>query len=215
MLKVVRTAALLLLTVMPSSAYAASCEGQKGKVIFEDDFSDDSGGWPADPDAKFGKSGLALRIQDPSTNWPFWSRTFAAAEGDFCVEAVLPTVAAGDVSTRTGLTFLINDANNLYLLLISNNAVIQLHRKEAGNWTNLGEFSDAKLKPEPGSIVALRTVVKANLITTSVNGIETKKLRAQLPGGNPKFGVYVQSDKTLPAPGATFEFKKYKVTAGE
>jgi hypothetical protein len=73
MFKVVPAAALLLLAAMQTSAYAANCEGQKGKVIFEDDFSDDSGGWAAvlaaGRDASFGKSGLTLHIQDPLDYW--------------------------------------------------------------------------------------------------------------------------------------------------
>jgi hypothetical protein len=61
----------------------------------------------------------------------------------------------------------------------------------------------------------LRVVVKANLITASVDGVELKKLRLQMPTGNLKFGVFVQTDKLAPAPGVTFQFKRYKVTAGE
>jgi hypothetical protein len=216
MLKVVRTAALLLLATTQTSAYAASCEGQKGKVIFEDDFADDSGGWPAyrgaGADAKFGKSGLALHIQDPTKSWALQNQTFAAAEGDFCMEAVLPKA---DMNIRTGLIFLRNDTDNMYALDIDSNNAIQLWRKEGGSWVKLSDMSDEKVKPEPESVIALRVVAKANLITASVNGVEMKKLRAQLPGGNPKFGYSVETDKPVPAPGVTFQFKRYKVTAGE
>jgi hypothetical protein len=215
MLKVVPAAALLLLAVTSSSAYAASCEGQKGKVIFEDDFTDDSGGWPANRDASFGKSGLALHVQDPTFHWAFWNITFAAAEGDFCVEAMLPKAVAADNAARIGLSFLLNDVNNFYLLLIGSDDAIWLHRRDGGNFAQLGDLSDPKIKPEPGSVVALRVVVKANLITASVDGVELKKLRLQMPTGNLKFGVFVQTDKLAPAPGVTFQFKRYKVTAGE
>jgi hypothetical protein len=212
MLKVVRTAALLLVATMQTSAYAASCEGQKGKVIFEDDFADDSGGWPADRVASFGKSGLTLHIQDPTEARFLLNQTFAAAVGDFCVEAVLPKA---DIIIKTSLVFLANDWDNLYSLDIGSNNTVQLWRRDGGSWVKLSDMSDEKVKPEPESVIALRAVAKANLITASVNGIEMKKLRAQLPGGNPKFGVFVQTDKPVPAPGVTFQFKRYKVTAGE
>jgi hypothetical protein len=141
------------------------------------------------------------------------NRTFAAREGDFCVEAVLPKAAVG---TKTGLIFLANDMSNLYMLQISNDDTIRLWREDGSEWAKLEELSDPKIKPEPGSVVALRVVVKANLITASVNGVAVKKLRAgELPGGNLKFGVHVETEVPVPAPGVTFQFKRYKVTAGE
>src|SRR5690349_16153142 len=97
MLKSIPAAALLFLAAMQTSAYAAECEGQKGSVIFEDDFTDDTGGWADDPRviANFGNSGFTLHIQEPWTNWYFSNLTFTATEGDFCVEAVMPKPAAG------------------------------------------------------------------------------------------------------------------------
>src|SRR5262249_16053130 len=112
-----------------------------------------------------------------------------------------------------------------YLLMIASDVpspssqqrgVIRLWRKEGVNWGQLAEFSDpTKIKLEPGSVVALRAVVKPNLTTVSVNGVEVKKLRVPLPVSNLKFGLYVETTKPVPAPGMTFQFKRYKVTTGE
>ena len=67
--------ALLFLILVQTSAQAVNCEGQKGSVIFEDDFADDTGGWvhEAGPSwsAGFGKSGLTLRIHDPTVSFRF------------------------------------------------------------------------------------------------------------------------------------------------
>jgi hypothetical protein len=52
-------------------------------------------------------------------------------------------------------------------------------------WAAPGYLSDPKVKPEPESVVALRVVVKANLFTASVNGVEVKKQRVQLPSSPP------------------------------
>ena len=68
------------------------------------------------------------------------------------------------------------------------------------------------VKPETGSVVALRVVARGNLIVATVDGVQVKKLRAQMPMGNLKFGLYVQVDAA--APDATFEIKRYKVTSG-
>src|SRR5262249_17741781 len=104
MLKGVTAVALLLLVVIQKPAYAANCEGQKGRIIFEDEFSDDAGGWIDDRgpnwDAGFGKSGLSLHIERPTVWWVFWNLTFTTLEGDFCVEAVVPKTVAG-IATRS------------------------------------------------------------------------------------------------------------------
>jgi hypothetical protein len=221
MLKITLAATLLVLAITPSSAYAASCEGQKGKVIFEDDFTDDSGGWTTERgatwDASFGKSGLTLHIQQPAQVWNFWNLSFAATEGDFCLEAVVPKPAAADIVASTSMNFLASlvdsKMNSSSALQIGSDSAITLWRFDGGNWGKLANLSDPKIKLESESVVALRVVAKANLITASVDGIELKKMRVQVPGG--KFGIGIETGKPVPAPGVMFQFKRYKVTAGE
>ena len=219
---------LLFLVVIQTSAHAGNCDGQKGSVIFEDHFADDTGGWvhEAGPNwsAGFGKSGLTLHIHDPATSFKFLNLTFAAAEGDFCVEALMPKPPSADTVARAGLVFLANDFANFYVLMVGGDvptipnlqqSMIGLMRLDDGNWGTLGSWSEPKIKLDPESVVTLRAVVKAKLITASVNGVELKKV--QFPGGgsNLKFGIYVETSKPVSAPGISFQFKRYKVTAGE
>jgi hypothetical protein len=206
MLKVISAVAVVLFVLLLNSAYAATCEGQKGRVIFEDDFTADSTGWAyhlgSSWDAGFGKSGLNLHIQDPTKSWTFWNIIHKATEGDFCVEAVMPKAVGADLAARIGLLFLANNTiTDFYLLLIGSETPtpsnqqrgsISLWRKDGGNRGKLGDWSDLKIKLEPGSVIALRAVVKPNLISVLVNGTEVKTLRAQLSEGNLKnFGIYV------------------------
>jgi hypothetical protein len=219
---------LLFLTAIQTSAHAGSCDDQKGSVIFEDDFADDTGGWvhPAEPSwsADYGKSGLTLRIHDPSTSFRFLNLTFAASEGDFCVEAVMPKWPSADTVARVGLVFLANDFANFYVLMAGGDlaaassqqqSMIGLMRLDDGNWGALGTWSEPKIKLGPESVVALRAVVKAKLITVSANGVELRKVRFPGVGNNLKFGVYVETSRPVPAPGISFQFKRYRVTAGE
>jgi hypothetical protein len=219
---------LLFLVVIQTSARAGSCEGQKGSVIFEDDFADDTGGWlhEAGPSGSvsFGKSGLTLRILDPATSFRFLNLTFAASEGDFCVEAAMPKPPGADTVARAGLVFLANDFANFYVLMAGGDvatpssqqqSMIGLMRLEEGNWGALGGWSEPKIRLDPESVVALRAVVKAKLITAFVNGVELKKVRFPGVGSSLKFGVYVETSKPVPAPGISFQFKRYRVTAGE
>jgi hypothetical protein len=226
MLKVVSAVVFLLLIVTETSAYAVGCDGQKGRVIFEDDFSDDSGGWAhgsgAGWSAGFGKSGLTLRMQDPITSVRFLNITFAAWEGNFCVEAIMP--GSAEIIARSGLLFLANDNANFYALMVGGDVpgplnddrgAISLWRVDGGSWGLLGTWSEPKIKLDPGAVVVLRAEVKANLITASVNGVELKKVRIPGDGNNLKFGVYAETSNAAPAPGVSFQFKRYKVTAGE
>ena len=79
----------------------------------------------------------------------------------------------------------------------------------------LGTWSEPRIKLDPGSVVVLRAEVKAKLITASVDGVELKKVRIPGDGDNLKFGVYAETSEAAPAPGMSFQFKRYKVTAGE
>jgi hypothetical protein len=59
MLRVLFAAAIALALCAPA---AFACEGQTGKVIFEDKFTDDSGGWALSaPDTEIKDGSLLLR----------------------------------------------------------------------------------------------------------------------------------------------------------
>jgi hypothetical protein len=196
-----------------STAYAA-CEGQAGAVVFEDSFADDMGGWTIDKDTTFANDELKLRLEDPNTSWVYWNNTFNATEGDFCVEAIQPSAPAGDNVAYVGLVFLVADVDNYFLLQLGADNSVTLWRRAAASWSKIGDYPADDLKLSPGSPVTLRAVVKSGLISPSVNGVELRGIRAQVPTGPLKFGVYVQLDKTIPPPGFEFVFKEYRVTTG-
>jgi hypothetical protein len=207
---------LAALLVVSSAAYADCASLQKGKEIFADTFTDDTGGWPVDPDASFGKTGLTLKLHTPNTSWVFLNNTFNATDGDYCLDGTLPAAAAADNLAYIGLALLAKDAKTFVLFQVDSKGDIQLYRKVSGNWlpinTNLGKPS---LGLKAGAAVTLRAVVKKSLLSVSANGAELQKVRVQVPDGPLQFGVYVQTDSGAPKPGVSFEFSKYRVTAGE
>jgi hypothetical protein len=203
-------AAMLALS---TAAYAA-CEGQAGNVVFEDTFADDMGGWTIDQDTTFANDELKLRLQDPNTSWVYWNNTFNATEGDFCVEAVLPSSPAADNVAYVGLAFLVADVDNYFLLQVGSDNSVTLWRKAAASWSKVGDYPADNLKLSSGAPLTLRAVVKGGLITPSVNGVDLRGIRAQVPTGALKFGVYIQLDKAVPPPGFDFVIKEYRVTTG-
>lgn len=203
-------AVLSLSLLLPSSSFAAGCADKKGKVIFEDNFADDTGGWSSDPDASFDGE-LKLRLNDTGAYWLYWNNTFNATTGDFCMEAVAPKAPSQDNDAAIGIGFLITDADNYYVLQWSTNNTIQLYQQKDKAWTKVGDYSKSAGSVQPGSPIVLEVTVNENLITSFFNGTQVGKLRAQIPQSDLKFGVYGGLVKAVG--GYTFEFKDMKVTA--
>ncbi len=205
--------------VLSTAAYADCASLQKGNEIFSDSFTDNTGGWPADPDASLGKNGLTLKLYtQPSgnNNWFYLNSTFNATYGDYCVEGTVPTSPASNNLAYIGLIFLYKDRDNFYLLQVDSTGGIQFDRRASGNWTQInGSLGGPSLGLKPGSVVTLRAVVKGSLLSVSANGVELQKTRIQVPDGLLQFGVFVQTDNNVAKPGVSFEFSKYRVTSGE
>ncbi|MDR3407142.1 MAG: hypothetical protein P4L68_01435 [Methylovirgula sp.] len=201
--------------VLSTAAYADCASLQKGNEIFADSFADNTGGWPTDPDASLGKTGLTLKLYAPNSSWVYLNNTFNATDGDYCVEGTLPSSPAANNLAYIGLAFLAKDANTFVVFQVDSSGGIQLYRKVSGNWTQISNLSRPSLAPKPGSVVTLRAVVKGSLISVSLNGVDLQKVRVQVPTTPLQFGVYIQTDNNVPKPGVSFEFSKYRVTAGE
>ncbi len=208
-------AAVLCVMASPA-AYAADCASlQQGSEIFSDTFVDTTGGWPTDPDATIGKSGLTLQLAAPNGTWVFLNNTFNASSGDYCLEGVLPKSPAANNLAYLGLVFLAQDANTFDVLQVDSSGGIQFWRKVSSTWTEIANLARPTLVPKAGDVVTLRAVVKGTLISVSVNGVDLTKVRVQVPTGPLQFGVYIQTDSNVPKPGVSFQVSKYRVTAGQ
>jgi hypothetical protein len=207
---VLTSVALPFLFGLGKEARAATCDGQKGKVIYEDTFADDSGGWTVDTDLKVGGGTYAVHLDPKYTTWTDLNSTFDASEADYCVEAVMPKSVAPDNAVSIGLVFWATDYDNKYVMQMDSTPQAALWRTTNGKWTQIGDLTNPTLKPEVGSVMAIRVVAANNLIAPSVNGVELKKIRAKMPSGTLKFGLYVQTDKDNP--GLDLTVKRVKVT---
>jgi hypothetical protein len=74
---------LALLLFVP---VALACDGLTGNVIFEDKFTDDSGGWTFADDFVLKAPGAMLKVAagDSGRSNSELNQTFNAAQGDFC-----------------------------------------------------------------------------------------------------------------------------------
>jgi hypothetical protein len=97
--------ALVSILAWTSEVRAASCDDQNVKVIFEDTFADDSGGWPSDPDVKIAGGAFKMHLDPKYMNWALLNNRFNASEADYCMEVVVPKSIAADDPVVVGLMF--------------------------------------------------------------------------------------------------------------
>ncbi|MCI0466978.1 MAG: hypothetical protein L0Y57_08245 [Beijerinckiaceae bacterium] len=198
--------------------WAYACEGQTGKVIFEDKFTDDSGGW------SFGEDlGLVLKAPgamikvdaaDGGSARTQLNETFTASQGDFCAEMSFPPDAA-QLDARIGVVFLGADYSNYWMAEVFSTGKVALYKKANSKWSTVWETATNNLvKTGPADVNSLRVAVKNGTVAVILNGQTVKNVRAQIPNGDLKFGVFGEYYKPSASP-VWFPVRSYKVTAAE
>jgi len=199
-----------------------ACPGQVGKVIFEDNFADDSGGWPGltAPDAEIKDGAFVLRpnahgVNEKNTVASLSNLMFSAGDGDYCTEFGFSKQPAADNPIFAGLIFWRTGPQVFFLFYISTTKGVFLDKLVDGKWNHV--FSDpnvAAVIVEPDAVNSVRVLAKDGKLTLFVNGSQIKVIRAPPPTSALGFGVYTSVDKASDAD-PTVRFKSFKVTAGE
>jgi hypothetical protein len=193
-----------------SGGSSLGCEGKN--VIFEDEFTDDLGGWEADPSLKFGPTGGMVTLAQDWTSFRRMNQAFFAKNGDFCLEAAFPP--EGNNNAALAIRFWVLDGENFYIFQVTQAGNASLWRQVAGKWNQIYQQPVKEIKTSPGSVNLIRAVAKGNLISTYVNGVKVRDARAQPPPEETRFGFYLQMDKAAAQPEErTFHIKRLKVTS--
>src|SRR5262249_17308700 len=141
--------------------------------------------------------------------------TFNAAEADYCMEVVMPPPIAADNPIYVGILFWATDYGNLYLVDLGPDGRSSLLRQVDKKWVRIADLTNPGVKPDVGSVAAIRVQAAGNLITPSINGEDLKKVRAQMPSGPLRFGFRLETSKENPPPGIDVSWKRFKVTDGK
>jgi hypothetical protein len=196
---------------------AFACDGQTGKVIFEDNFTDDSGGWAFGETFVLKAPGatLAASAAEAGSAGAQFNQTFTATQGDFCVEMSFPANAA-QLDAYIGVKFLGADDTSFWLALIrADGSKVRLVKRANNQWSTIWEAATNNvIKTGPTDVNSVRAIVKNGAITVIVNGQTIKSVRAQIPSGDLKFGFHAEYNKTSATP-VLFPVRSYKVTAVE
>ena len=200
---------------LATTTVVAACPGQTGKVIFSDNFSDDSGGWDTNANAAFVSNALQMTLDANSVGLALHNLTFSASEGDYCAEFVFPS-SPPDAKNKdsVGLEVAASDYNSFFLFLADTSGVARIYRKVNGTWSQIG--ADAKvdvIKTDPGSANSLRVVVKDQKFTFFINGKQVKVLRGQVAANQNRFGLFVESENA-PSNPRVFLVKSFNLTDG-
>ena len=93
---------LQLLAWSPSWA----CTGQVGAAIFQDNFSDDSGGWDENPPLAVVKPPVFMIGGDATySSTDSVNLTFNATDGDYCMDFILPPAIAANNQMQAAIIF--------------------------------------------------------------------------------------------------------------
>jgi hypothetical protein len=165
-------AAVTALTLCVPAAFA--CDGQAGMVIFEDKFTDDSGGWIFGADnglvLKAPGAALTAAAADGGSNRASLNQTFTATQGDFCVEMSFPAEAA-QLDASFGVSFLATDYSNYWEAFVFAGGQVKLLKLVNNRWSTVWDGPTNNLvKTGPTDVNSVRAVVKNGTITVIVNG---------------------------------------------
>jgi hypothetical protein len=198
-------ASAVLLVAAPAWQ-ARACEGEK--IIFEDHFSDDAGGWSINDaiEVKDGTFAFKLPPDELETNL---NVTFTVEDADICTEVVWPE---GDpITLGAGLLFWGEDNKDYFQFGIVNSGKFWIARKQDGKWHTIVENVDAPMiNTSPGASNTLRVKVTSNSASFFINGTKVRDLRGQPPEGGWRFGL--SGDNFDKQKDARLVFKSVKVT---
>jgi 3-keto-disaccharide hydrolase len=202
-------AALAITGTLAASGQAKACAGSK--VIFEDTFEDNAGGWSHKDtvEVKNGTFVFKLPADDMQSNL---NVTFQVKDADICTEAVWPYGGGGHPMLGAGLLFWGENNRTYYQFGILNNGSFWIARKRDGVWlgTIAANIDSPAIKTAPGASNTLRVNAKGNTLTFYINGTKVREVRGQAPSAAWRFGV--SADNFDKQKEATVLFTNLKVT---
>jgi hypothetical protein len=196
---------------------AEACEGQAGASVFEDDFSDDSGGWLMSPNYIVWKpKEMDITLDAKNAGETSLVGGFNANDGDYCVEGIIPKPQDAAASISLAVVFWAADYSNYYDAQLGSDGKLSLYRRLNGNWASVvTDVPAPSYKADADAVNALRVLAKNNKISIFVNGASVKVVRAQTPQGQLRFGAGAYLGGKVIDGIPAVKIKSYKATAGE
>jgi len=185
---------------------APACEGTQ--VVFEDNFTDDAGGWAINQDVEVKDGSFTFRLP-PDAMQSDLNVTYTVDDADICSETVWPD--GGSTILGAGLLFWGEDNRNYLQFGVLNNGKFWIARRRDGKWYTIVENVDSSaIKVKPGESNSQPGKTSGGVATFFINGTKVRDLRGQAPKGGWRFGL--SGDNFDKAKDARVVFKSVKVT---
>jgi TIR domain len=98
-----------------------------------------------------------------------------------------------------GVVFWASDYDNYYVAEIGSDGSYSIFRRIAGTWVNLiPRTKSEQIKSDPNAINEVAIVIVGDFAALFVNNTKLQEFRGQPPKGGGAFGLYAQSEKTVP-----------------
>ena len=122
--------AVIFLAFISTAAFA--CDGQIGKIIYEDTFTDDSGGWDFTANVAMVKPpNFVFTLDSKNSNITSQVLTFhTGTDGDYCAEVILPKLIAPDNKYNFAVSFWATDYANFWMAMLSSDGSVTLFSKD-------------------------------------------------------------------------------------
>jgi len=185
---------------------ASACEGSD--VVFEDQFTDDTGGWAINKDIEVKDGSFVFKLP-PDAMQSDLNVTYTVKDADICSETVWPSGSPAILGA--GLLFWGEDNRNYLQFGILNNGKFWIARRLDGKWNTIVENVDSSaIIVKPGASNTLRVKVSGDVASFFINGTKVRDLRGQAPKGGWRFGL--SGDNFDKDKDARVVFKSVKVT---
>jgi len=200
-------AVLAVIPVWTTTADAASCDGSK--TIFEDEFRDDSGGWPIVPEFIRVEDGSLVVTAPAQKMEKAINVTNSVKSGDICVEVAFKNMPISPAGSA-GLLFWVRGPNDYYTLQVSPRGAVGIFRFKE-QWLPLRPMlEDSSVNKGQDAVNNLRVKADGNLVTLFVNGAKIREVRGDPPAPDWQFGVYTAATNEKLG---TSSFRHFKVTS--
>jgi len=207
MLKQMTIAASLSIILFLPATPAFGCEGKR--ILFEDNFTDASGGWFTDSRVRIANSSFIIKAPVDGAYTTLNAGYPVKGDADICVEVGWPQNEISNASA--GVAFWAEDYTNYFLFLIRGAGSFGVFRKSNGKWFTISSSTPvAAVKAAVNATNVLRVRVKGDLASLFVNNAQMRDLRGSAPQAGWLFGMLVESndkENEIEIP-----FKRFKVT---
>ncbi len=182
-----RIAIACLVICLAGCKSGLACEGKT--TIFEDSFTDDTGGWEVGSHYSISNGELNIKFPPDRNGWGITNGTFQAKEADICIDFEYPKSGL-DLVPGLGVSFWEQGIDKgWYIAVLYSDGYLAVSRNVNRQWSTIVNQAVSGVNKGPAGKNWVRVTLRGDKVLVFVNGIKIKEFRAQSPSQEAKFGI--------------------------